>query len=644
MMKVDMLGWGRGGSSWFDKLTTNGVDGLTTNGVDKLTTNGVGGLTANGVDRPASHAVDALASNGWLGRVACACTFFIAATSAFGAEPAWPAKDIKLQAQEQPLDEFLRELFRSAGLRALPNATVDGRISGRFEAPPAKIFDQVVRAYDLLPYYDGTVMHVSAGRDIRSKTVRVQPADVEQVAGRVRDSGLLDRYQRMEVSPREGVIKLRGAPEFITDVQALIGEQQLPGAKAAASTGVEVEPDRIVFRTFSLKYASAADQTYYQNGQELRVPGVVTLLRSMTGNGGAMSAEAMAPRRQPSRTVPSVRGQGLRRFERGSDGNAAPAEATPASESSGSVRIEADPNLNSVLIRDTAGAMPMYAELIAQLDQRPQLIEIQVTIIDMDRSKLTELGVDWQFQDQKNSISLGGGTPAPQNGGLLLNTVLGDAGNFIARVNALAQNGSARVVSRPQVLTLSNLEAVLATDQSFFVRVAGREEVDLFDVSVGTSLHVVPTVAGDEGDPQIRLRVAIEDGKLSPDAVVDEIPIVERSTLNTQAVIYDGQSLLLGGLVRDTTSKNTTKVPLLGDIPGVGRLFKRTSDVSASQERLFLIQPRIIAGSAPASAPAASPPRNAAPAAPAVTASTGAPANRSSPAAPQPPRAYLDGF
>ncbi len=119
-------------------------------------------------------------------------------------------------------------------------------------------------------------------------------------------------------------------------------------------------------------------------------------------------------------------------------------------------------------------------------------------------------------------------------------------------------------------------------------------------------------MAGDATAPQIRLRVAIEDGSLSAQTV-DDIPIVDRATLNTQAVIHDGQSLLLGGLVRDEMIKDTTKVPLLGDVPGIGRLFRRTTEVKASQERLFLISPRIVATdptrpAAPGVAPAPAPP------------------------------------
>ena len=575
------------------------------------------------------------------------------------AEPRWPDEPVTLNAQEKPVADFLRDLFSAAGMRALPSDAVRGRISGRFSDPPQKIFEDVVKAYDLLPYYDGTVMHVSAAREMTSKTLRVGPDEMTRVSRVLARSKLTDRHQSVQLSPEEGLIKVRGAPEFVNDVQELIRGEPQPATGPQPASPLK---GRFVFRSFTLKYASAADQTSYQNGQETRIPGVVSLLRRMTGIGGESFGASSIGEAQYGRNVPSVRGRGLRRFDRESDeeggreddrGSPRGAGNEPVvvgNSASNGVRIEADPNLNTVLVRDYEDSMPMYEQLIAQLDQQPQLVEIQVTIIDIDRTKLQELGVDWRFDDGRTSVAAGGGTPAPQNGGLLLNTVLGNAGNFLARVNALAQKGNAQVISRPQVLTLSNLEAVLATDQSFFVRVAGNEDVDLFDVSVGTSLRVVPMIAGEANDPQIRLRVAIEDGSLSPDASVDNIPIVERSQLNTQAVIYDGQSLLLGGLTRDRTSKDTTKVPVLGDVPGVGRLFRRTTDVSASEERLFLISPRIVAthtaaagrNPAPRVAPPAAPlPGNSTPPANPATAMR---PKRDSQSAAQPAQGYLDGF
>lgn len=76
----------------------------------------------------------------------------VAVSAAHAAEPQWPDRTVSLRAQEQPLGEFLRELFRAAGMRALPSDSVDGHISGVFSDRPEKIFNDLVKAYDLLPY------------------------------------------------------------------------------------------------------------------------------------------------------------------------------------------------------------------------------------------------------------------------------------------------------------------------------------------------------------------------------------------------------------------------------------------------------------------------------------------------------------
>ncbi len=75
----------------------------------------------------------------------------------------------------------------------------------------------------------------------------------------------------------------------------------------------------------------------------------------------------------------------------------------------------------------------------------------------------------------------------------MISAVLGNAQQFVARISALQTEGAAKVVSSPQVVTLSNVEAVFDSSQTFYVRVAGREEVDLFNVSAGTLLRGRPT-------------------------------------------------------------------------------------------------------------------------------------------------------
>jgi type III secretion protein C len=143
-------------------------------------------------------------------------------------------------------------------------------------------------------------------------------------------------------------------------------------------------------------------------------------------------------------------------------------------------------------------------------------------------------------------------------------------------------------------VTLSNVEALFDSNQTFYVRVAGREEVDLFNVSAGTSLRVTPNVFRDGDRWRIRMMVGVEDGRVT-EQTVDAIPIVDRSTINTQALILEGESLLIGGMTRELRDRKADKVPVLGDLPVVGALFRNRTDTSQRIERLILITPRLIA-------------------------------------------------
>jgi type III secretion protein C len=177
------------------------------------------------------------------------------------------------------------------------------------------------------------------------------------------------------------------------------------------------------------------------------------------------------------------------------------------------------------------------------------------------------------------------------NGGVA-SVVLGSLGQFFARIRALQNEGAARIVSSPQVVTLSNVEAIFDNTSTFFVRVAGREQVDLFNVSAGTTLRVTPHVFRDQQQNRIKLLVNVEDGNITG-RQVDQIPIVERSTVNTQALIAEGESLLIGGMIRETNASSEDKVPYLGDVPVVGNLFKTKATQATRVERMFLITPRM---------------------------------------------------
>jgi len=412
-------------------------------------------------------------------------------------------------------------------------------------------------------------------------------------------------------------------------------------------------------------------------GRQVTVPGVASILRSLVDPNSYSTYRPLGREVLLRPTQPSLKGQGL--IGQGvsakapSTGEAArnnaidnlvtalARTATPADAASAptgypdplQIRIEADQRLNAVIVRDSSERLPRYEQLIASLDVEPQSLEIEATIIDVNTDKARELGIEWRWANDGRSASFQGAVPSVGNGGVA-SVVLGSLGQFFARIRALQNEGAARIVSSPQVVTLSNVEAVFDNTSTFFVRVAGREQVDLFNVSAGTTLRVTPHVFRDREQTRIKLLVNVEDGNIT-NRQVDQIPVIERSTVNTQALIAEGESLLIGGMVRETNATSEDKVPGLGDVPVVGNLFKTKATQNTRVERMFLITPRMagtrpaapqatlgtlrsgptpVAPAAPAPAPAVMPGlQTAAPAAPARVAA--APAAQPQPA-PQP--------
>ncbi|MGF6955267.1 type III secretion protein C [Paraburkholderia youngii] len=281
--------------------------------------------------------------------------------------------------------------------------------------------------------------------------------------------------------------------------------------------------------------------------------------------------------------------------------------------------IQADPRTNSILVRDLPDRMDSHKELIDHLDIKPKLIEIEAHIIDINEDALAQLGVDWRAHDSHLDLQIGNGqySQASYNGNLQptfgqtaagfnsvagmaatplggsITAVLGDAGRYLlARVNALQTTDQAKIEASPKVTTLDNIEALMNQKQSFFVRVPGTYQSELYNISAGVTLRVLPMVV--ENDNQIKLDVHIEDGQINQQATVDNIPMITNSEINTQAFIGQGQSLLIAGYKVDQSGTTGSGVPGLSKIPVLGNLFKYHGQQDSHMERLFLLTPRIV--------------------------------------------------
>ncbi|MGB3723658.1 MAG: type III secretion system outer membrane ring subunit SctC [Pacificimonas sp.] len=551
-----------------------------------------------------------------------------------------PAGDraVELSAREQPVGAFLSSLFGRIGVPVAVSPGVAGAVNGRFDGEVQEIADDIASAYNLALYYDGAVMHVYSSRNISTRSFPAG-SNGNAIRSAARELGLPDDLNRLRTT-RGGLLVASGTPRFLDQISELadavgsVRDEQTPRAGIPIPTN---DPVPLAFRVFPLKYGWAHDVTMRVGDRETTVPGIASILRAMvmpsegsrlSGLGDGVYRERFMPPTVPSMrgydTVPSgsdrlgypdARGGGYANGFVGAaytpDGRYVPDAPYTASRNpiEDAVRIQADKRLNAVIVRDTPDRLKLYDDLIAALDREPQMVEIEATIIDIDVDKARDLGIDWRLSDSEDfSIGFGNGTTSdlrlrpgtdvdsitPLSRGLSISSIitLGDV-DFLSRITALAENGAAKIITRPQILTLSNNEAIFDQTETFYVEVAGEDEVDLFNIAAGTTLRVTPHVFAEENSTRIRVLVTIEDGTIQFTRSVDGLPTVRRSAVNTQALIQEGQSLLLGGMTQQIDIERTIKIPLLGDIPVIGRLFRMDSKNSRRIERLFLISPRL---------------------------------------------------
>jgi type III secretion protein C len=557
-------------------------------------------------------------------------TLALCAAQAEAAPIPFSVEKVSYDLQGETLKGFLQRFFDDLGIAVTLSPAVQeesGTLNGPRSGMSAAVFKSIADSNGLVAYYDGSVAFIYKTREVSSRYFEIDPARVDAFREATIGFGLPDAYDSLQIKAATGVITAKGTPRFLDQLAQLSTALVRRPRTAAAAP-------RTTLRFFSLKYAWAADTTFTVGNQRTVVPGVATILSQLLGegaNGGSASGSTTLP---PA--VTGLRGKGLAALgnrlsaaSQGASGAGGYGSAMDSDDSAQSSlpsrpafrssmeagdtpRIVADPYRNALIIRDAPDRMAAYEELVRKLDVESQIIQLDATVIDIDKSRVRQLGIDWTYQHGNTGAAfLGGVHPTDALGnlvGLQVNSIITDASNFTARLNALEQEGVTNIVQRPQVVTLNDAEAVIESTQSVYVPVSGAFDEDLFGVIAGTVLRVTPHIIVDNGRQRIRLLVTIEDGNVqvtnqpttgsNGQTLVRPVPSVVRNAVNTQAIIDVGQGLLLGGLNRRENTRTTSKIPLLGSIPLLGRLFRSDITKRDNTERLFLISPQIIAATA----------------------------------------------
>ncbi len=275
----------------------------------------------------------------------------------------------------------------------------------------------------------------------------------------------------------------------------------------------------------------------------------------------------------------------------------------------GEVKVVADKSSNSLIILSSPTDFKVVKQIISNIDiKRPQVF-VEVQIVEMSMDKLLQLGVEWKFLSRGKLVPFGGslyGNLPLQEGypsaspGLLLGLAkwregMPDVGLLL---NAYAKEGGVNVIATPQILTLDNEEAEINISQvipySTGVKYdANNNPVISYDYKdVGITLKITPHITA-SGEVRLKIFEKVEDvvGYANADQTA---PITSKREAKTTVDVQDGQTLVIGGLIKSKKLTTVEKVPVLGNIPVLGNLFKKTGQQVEKTNLLVFITPHVV--------------------------------------------------
>jgi general secretion pathway protein D len=298
-------------------------------------------------------------------------------------------------------------------------------------------------------------------------------------------------------------------------------------------------------------------------------------------------------------------------------GTKAPKSKAP-SVVAGKVRITADKATNSLIIMADKEDYNVLLDVIQKLDIPRSMVYIEALIMEVDMSTSFNIGIDWSAFGKtsiggKETVVGGGfrqGFVRPDEllqGGLtvgLLTEAVNIAGieisNISAIINAVKTDDDFRILSTPQILTTDNEEARITVGENRPFQTRSTTDVsggtfESFEYrDVGKILKITPHVT--EGR-LVRMQISLEVTAIDQQQTLttsSTLPVTLKRTVDTTVIVKDRQTVVIGGLIDDTTTASENKVPVLGDIPILGWLFRKQSEEIVKTNLYVFITPRVI--------------------------------------------------
>ncbi|WP_285961406.1 type II secretion system secretin GspD [Pseudomonas tohonis] len=559
--------------------------------------------------------------------------------------PASAERDEQRQWTLNMKDADLRDLVSEVGAITGKTMVLDPRMSGKVTVQSAAALDQagiyalflsVLRSQGFAALEQGDRVLIvpvadaktrasehdgSAGEAVVTQVLPLRNASAAEVAAVVRPLVAADAY--VAPSTTANALVLTDSASNIERIRQVVAELDASGQRA--------------FSTLSLRHAWAADLA-------------ATLSESVAQAGsGAPSAKAVADARsnrliligpEPARAqmarlartldVPGDASDGTRvlrlhhsdaklmaellsgigkRLEVGRGGKEGQA---------GSILISADESQNALVLMAEPAQLAMLDGIIAQLDRPRAQVLVEAAIVEVSGDINQALGVQWAGRggDIAGAVQFGGsglaigsviaGAEGGKRPALPDGTLIGiGSRDFGALINALSSDSNNNLLSTPSLLTLDNEAAEILVGQnvpfqtgSYTTDSAGASNpfttVERRDI--GITLKVTPHI--NEGDT-LRLKVEQESSELAaaPAGIATSDVITNKRSVKSTILADDGQIIVIGGLIKDNARVQVSKVPLLGDIPLLGALFRSSKEVVEKTNLMVFLRPTLLRNS-----------------------------------------------
>ncbi|MGB7280879.1 MAG: type IV pilus secretin PilQ [Candidatus Acidiferrum sp.] len=297
--------------------------------------------------------------------------------------------------------------------------------------------------------------------------------------------------------------------------------------------------------------------------------------------------------------------------------------------------ILSDDRSNQLIIRDIPSVIPTIDNLIHQLDRKSQQVEIEARVISASRSFASDIGTELGFagtttggRDIYSGSPQVGVSPGPitttppppliatptssstggPTSGIPLATSLG-AGvptsglgfshrspNFAIDffLSMMEAKGVGKILSKPRVVTQNNEKAVIKQGVKLPIQTTINNTISVQFIDAVLQLEVTPQITG---DGTIFMDVLVENTQIDQGIPrVEGIPALDTQSAQTKVLVPDGGTVVIGGIIVNQQNVNIQEVPIVGSLPLIGNLFKRTTISITSQELLFFLTPRILPG------------------------------------------------